>query len=108
LRSIKVVQAKHHQVLVICPWPRGLEPPDAPEWVEQADQQLLSGEPIPRAAVDVTMRAYERKRYRQAFNHLNGQLKQAGVPLICATATDAVVTVLDQVERLRAGRSAVT
>lgn len=107
LTAVKVVQARHHQVIVICPWPSGLAFPDSPQWLRLASYEL-DPRHVRFRDPQTTLYAYEFARYRNAYEHLKAQLKTARVPLICTTTDDTVRQVLDRVELLRSGRVHIT
>jgi hypothetical protein len=121
LGAVKVALARHHQVLVLCPWPLGVPLPratgvratsragafgsrrtavsssTAPDhWLEPADFHALASA-APGAIVQKTTflrfhRAYH--RVRRTFAHL-------GVPVLCAPSEESVPLILDRLERLR-------
>lgn len=105
--AIKVVKARRHQVIVLCPWPAGMPFPDSPEWLRETDRTLDPDHSRFRDP-QTTLYVHEFARFRAAYEHLKEQLKRAHVPLICTTPEDSVRQVLDRVERLRSGRAAVT
>src|SRR5262249_17743976 len=96
LRAVKVARARHHQVVLLCPWPpgmpvphpEGLKPPDLPDprrhgWLRTAVAQL-----------DVS-------RYHRAFHTLRRTFARLGVPVYCAQIEESVRLVLERLERLR-------
>ena len=105
LRAVKVALARHHQVVVICPWPPGVPPPPAERRRPAGAPQevLFENEPrgrgfrqmLRRSATDRLHRAF--RRARQAFARM-------GVPLVNAQSDEPVALVLERMERLRGPR----
>jgi uncharacterized protein (DUF58 family) len=94
LRSVRVALARHHQVVVVCPWPVGLELPPGREAV---------AEPPPAGARDLVGlwgRAVER-RFHAAYARLRRTFARMGVPVVCAAGDEPVPLVLDRMDRLR-------
>jgi uncharacterized protein (DUF58 family) len=87
IRAVKVALARHHRVLVVCPWPPGMPPPDPAD----GGGVDVSGEPG-RATTE---------RLHREFHRLRRQLSRLGVPVICATGGEPVRLILDRLERLR-------
>ncbi len=97
LSAVKVAVARHHQVMVVCPWPPGvpLPRPAGAERVSSATLAALAGPPragLNRAAILRTHRAYY--RLRRTFARL-------GVRVLCARDEDSVRLILERLERLR-------
>lgn len=91
LRAVKVALARHHQVMVICPWPPGIEPP--PVHLHQTTVSSL------RALDPVTT-----QRLHEAFFELRQSFARIGVPVLCARGEDPVPLIVDRLDRLRTAR----
>jgi uncharacterized protein (DUF58 family) len=96
VRAVKVTLARHHQVLLICPWPPGVPPPSVAKptasipWVSrQADLQTA-------------MHQATTERLHGAYHRLRRSFARMGVPLVCAASGDPVRLILDRLQRLRA------
>jgi hypothetical protein len=89
-RAVCVARAKHHQVVVVCPWPAGVEVPGArPHELEgPRDMQVL----LQRLCTAQLHRAYT--RVQQAFGRV-------GVNVICAAEDDSISRILQRMRRLR-------
>jgi uncharacterized protein (DUF58 family) len=96
LRAVRVALARHHQVVVLCPWPPGLPPPGAaetgphldrgpsrPTWLEQMVSQTTT------------------LRFHQAFQEVRQTFARLGVPVISAASDESVPLILDRLDRLR-------
>ena len=95
LRAVKITLSRHHQVVLICPWPPGVPPPRTTAGAAQSmasavDTNLQSA--LQQVATGRLHRAYQ--RMRQAFARL-------GVPVVCAEGGDPVRLLLDRLDRLR-------
>jgi uncharacterized protein (DUF58 family) len=96
LRAARVALARHHQVLVVCPWPEGVPVPegrDAPagslSWILQA------------RGVQAVLERSTVARFHQAFFHLRQIFARLGVPVLCARSDESVELILNRLERLR-------
>jgi uncharacterized protein (DUF58 family) len=94
LRAVRVALARHHQVMIVCPWPPGLPPPDA---VEQAPAAL----PPAAAGIGPTLRRTTVERFHGAFADLRQTFARMGVPVLCAASEESVRLILDRMDRLR-------
>lgn len=92
LRAVQVARARHHQLLVVCPWPFGVPLPGSSTPTTQSGvpglQELLN-------------RAWIERLY-PAFFELRRAFGRLGVPVLAASDDDAVPQVLQRLERLRA------
>jgi hypothetical protein len=88
LRAVRVARARHHQVMIVCPWPPGLPAPGAVE--ETAE-----------AGVGPMLRRTTAERFQRAFADLRQTFARLGVPVICAASDESVRLVLDRMDRLR-------
>jgi uncharacterized protein (DUF58 family) len=115
LRAVKVALARHHQVVVVCPWPPDLAPPG---------EALLPDEPLPglrppgRKRKGVRVHAVARpvlsaadlrnlmsrltaRRYNRSFHRLRKVFARLQVPVVCAAAEEPVRLILERLDRLR-------
>ena len=117
LRAVKVALARHHQVMVVCPWPPDLDPPGAappPDEVELPELRTgqpkrKGGRPTVRPPMSVTelrglMQTLTARRYNQSFHRLRKAFARLQVPVVCAAAEDPVRLVLERLDRLRGVR----
>ncbi len=88
LGAVKVALARHHQVVVICPWPRGVP---------------LPGEPVrKRDTVTGALAALLHERLQASYQSLRREMARLGVQVACAASDEAVPLILQRVARLRA------
>ena len=94
-RAVCLARAKHHQVLVICPWPAGVPiPGKMPRPVK---------EPLVFTAADVDRLVQQvcTMQLHQAFASVKHAFGRFGVPVICAAQSDTVAWILHRMRRLR-------
>jgi uncharacterized protein (DUF58 family) len=97
--AVHVALSRHHQVLVVCPWPPGLPLPVADD--EDAKQ------PPPRSLAGILRRS-TRRRYHAAFFRLRRTFGRLGVPVVCAAGEEPVPLILERINRLRTLRRTPT
>jgi uncharacterized protein (DUF58 family) len=114
LGAVKMTLARHHQVLVICPWPPGVPPPPSRGSAERQNRDAVitaSGQPVhsvlpgaPRSALrpPALVQQATVNRLHRAFARLQATFIRLGVPVICADSADPVRLILDRLDRLRA------
>jgi hypothetical protein len=121
LGAVKMTLARHHRVLVICPWPPGVPPPLSRESAERgargAERQghdevvTHAGHVVPSVALRAPRSALRApalvqqatvNRLHRAFARLQAAFIRLGVPVICADSADPVRLILDRLDRLRA------
>ncbi len=101
LAAIRLARSRHHQVLVIIPWPPGLPSPG----------KSLSLEPNPQALdVDAYLEAWviraTLERFNRAYQNLKRTLARLGVEMVCAEEGEPVALILSRLDRLRQARRA--
>jgi uncharacterized protein (DUF58 family) len=108
LAAVRLAAARHHHVLVVCPWPRGVAPPD------RTGAESMAGERRYREALaavargnrgDQALRLVLRHttalRLHRAFNDVRHAFARLGVSVLCAQHDDSALAVLHRMERLR-------
>jgi hypothetical protein len=93
LRAVRVALGRHHQVLVVCPWPPGVDRP-------KQDGRKRSKEASRLDLQDLLTRA-SMLRLHQAFAHVQQAFARLGVPVLCAPEDEAVGLILQRMQRLR-------
>ncbi len=95
LSAVRVALSRHHQVLLVCPWPPGLEQPD---------DGAEAGPALPRSAgapVQLVGQAAT-ARFHAAYRRVRRAFTRLGVPVVCAAGDEPVPLILDRLDRLRA------
>jgi uncharacterized protein (DUF58 family) len=93
LQAVRVALSRHHQVVLVCPWPPGLALPGG------ADQG--PDEPRPGRLADVVGQATT-ARFQAAYHRVRRTFARLGVPVVCAASDEPVALVQDRLDRLRA------
>ncbi|MDB5312265.1 MAG: hypothetical protein JWO38_6467 [Gemmataceae bacterium] len=125
LKAARVARARHHQVMVIVPWPADVPPPDdkpRTEPVAPPDDSPMDRLPWekskkkprkhrPVTPIDRTARllpviqAALTRQYHEGFRKLRRSLGQVGATVVRVNEGDPVQVVLDRLDRLRGMRS---
>jgi hypothetical protein len=108
LAAVKLAVARHHTVMVVCPWPLGVPPPHRnareagrrEENFQAALTDLLRGQ---RSAelLHFIARHTNTLRLHHAFAELRHTFARLGVPVLCAGHEESVQLILNRLERLR-------
>lgn len=101
--ALKVARARHHQVIVICPWPESLPRPPSTEWTDSL-WPPRSADGRHWDATEYALRELDLLRHRSAFQDLKGELGKVGVPLLAAPTSESVLFVKKRLEQIRAAR----
>jgi uncharacterized protein (DUF58 family) len=97
LQAVRVALARHHQVIVICPWPPGV-----PLTEVEAGSRTERARPAGRgAALLPLLDRAARQRFHAAYRRLRQAFARLGVPLVCAASAEPVPLILERLERLR-------
>ena len=106
IRTIRVACARHHQVLVICPWMPGI--PSLDEKTPVKDQ----AKKIRQDALDSGFRGLQAQffaqltqRYHKVFLSLRREFGKSGVLLVRAQQHESVRLILNRMDRLRGVRT---
>ncbi|MGL6095476.1 MAG: hypothetical protein ACRC7O_06725 [Fimbriiglobus sp.] len=93
--AARVARARHHQVLVVVPWPADIPAPDKDPGGQATDSRLKLG---------AVVRAGLTARYHRGYAALKAALGTAGVQVVRVEDGDPVQRVLDRLDRLRGTR----
>jgi uncharacterized protein (DUF58 family) len=111
LSAVKVALARHHQVMIVCPWPpelplpgrprnRSAEPGRTPSGSDNEPPSVvfgLSGSP----GIEKLLHRATTARFHRAYQQLRRSFARIGVPVLCARDDDPIPLILDRLERLR-------
>jgi hypothetical protein len=92
-RAVCVARARHHQVVLICPWPAAVPLPDS--------GQPGLPQPSGTAALPALLHAASTVRLHQNFAHLRQTFARLGVRVLGAADRDAVGLILQRLQQLR-------
>jgi uncharacterized protein (DUF58 family) len=103
LQAVRVALGRHHQVVLICPWPPGLPLPGGDPGRRAAASLAVHGR---RRAEDASPHAvlWDRvttRRFHDAYQRLRRTFTRLGVTVLCAASDEPVPLILSRVERLR-------
>jgi hypothetical protein len=99
LRAVKVALARHHRVMVICPWPPGIALPATDGTAE--DNIIVDVQKGAPADLLSVLTQTTTRRYQQAFQQLRWTFGRLKVPVICAQPTESPRLVLERLDLLR-------
>ncbi len=100
-RAVSVARARHHQVLVICPWPAAVPlPPRRTTSDEPAMRPRSSRLPQPTWSLEDIVLRGSTLRLHQAYAELQQTFARLGVSVLCAADDDTVDVVLYRMQRL--------
>jgi uncharacterized protein (DUF58 family) len=124
LKAVTVTLTRHHQILVLCPWPPGVPVPDqrrrrgegekgrrgegereggrsrhSSTGLTVSPSPLLPFSPSPLLE---TVQQATTGRLHLAFRQLQRTFARLGVPVVCAASGDPVRLILDRINQLKA------
>jgi uncharacterized protein (DUF58 family) len=91
LRAVKVARARHHQVMLVCPWPPGATPP------KKIAETLVVDPNSP----DETLEALTHRRWLRGYLRVRRTFTRLGVPVLAAADKDVPRLILERLDRLR-------
>jgi uncharacterized protein (DUF58 family) len=107
--AVKTAKSRHHQVIMVCPWPAELMAPAG--FADRGPADRREGRSAPKAApmpnreaIEMQVERILSERYFQAFDSAWGRLAQAGIPLLTASVRDTPQEVLRRIEAVRSAR----
>jgi uncharacterized protein (DUF58 family) len=98
--AVRVALARHHQVVVVCPWPPGAPPPTA-AGSETGSIPFYGREMHAATNVRALVQHATTRRLHRAYHALRRRFARMGVPVISARSDEAIPTILERMDRLR-------
>jgi uncharacterized protein (DUF58 family) len=95
LAAVKVAAARHHQVLIVCPWPPGLPPPR-----KQPAKSAAAHVPLVELLQQATT-----LRFHEGFFRLRRTMARFGVSVLCAQGENPAPLIVERLDQLRTVRS---
>jgi uncharacterized protein (DUF58 family) len=111
LRAVRLALSRHHQVVLICPWPPGVAPPGGDPAREASASLALHGRPHGRRKAEASPHSLlwdqaNTQRFHLAYQRIRRTFTRLGVAVLCAATDEPVPLILSRLERLRiSGRS---
>jgi uncharacterized protein (DUF58 family) len=107
LKAAKLARARHHQVMIIVPWPADMPPPeDKPvEKPKKRKRRRVDNELPPQVKLMPVVVQALTKQYHDAFRKFRRQFGQVGATVVRVIDGDPVQVVLDRLDRMRGMRS---
>jgi len=97
IRTIRVARARHHQVLVICPWLSGVPLPG--EMIVTPSRSL--DKPMTVKALQSHLREQMVQRYHHAYDRVKHELARFGITILAYSSDTSAKVILERMERLR-------
>ena len=108
LAVVKMAAARHHHLMVLCPWPPGVPPPDRStrETQKRETQYQRALEDLVRGnrsiqVLELVLKHTPTLRLHHAYEELRHTFARMGVPVMCARHDESVQLILSRLERLR-------
>ena len=107
LRAIRVARGRHHQIILICPWPPGLPRPRDNPSMQAAASLALHGRPPgrrPGESISPHTALWDQvttRRFHVAYQRLRRTFTRLGVAVLCAAGDEPIPLILSRLERLR-------
>jgi uncharacterized protein (DUF58 family) len=100
VRAVKVALARHHQVMLIIPWPPDLELPrrDEEHWTRRKRPRYGQ---MSSTYLKEHLRILTTRHYHKSFHRARRTFARLQVPVLCAADADPIPLILERVDRLR-------
>jgi hypothetical protein len=92
LKAVRVAVGRHHQVMLIVPWPSGMRPPTG----EPEEEEEWTGR------LPIVLGRAATRRFHHAYYRLRRTFARMGVQVVCAVGEEPVALILQRMNRLRA------
>jgi uncharacterized protein (DUF58 family) len=102
VQAAQVAKARHHQVLVIVPWPADVPPPDERRDGQRTRSAGGRGKPL---RIGGLVKSVLVARFHRGYAELRTALARAGATVVRIEEGDPVRLVLDRLDRLRGTRT---
>jgi hypothetical protein len=99
LQSVRVALARHHQVVVVCAWPRSVPLPGGDRHPAPVQETGRVRPRTPGVQGQVLELAWE--HLHAAYGELRKAFARMGVPVACASSDESVPLIVQRLQRLR-------
>jgi uncharacterized protein (DUF58 family) len=100
LQAVRLAMSRKHQVMLVCPWPPGIEPLGGVRRKGNVADGLAAKSPD--GAIDRGLRDATTRRFHGAYARVRRALGRLGVAVACAVDDEPVPLILERLNRLRA------
>ncbi len=101
LKAVRLAMSRKHQVLLVCPWPPGIEPPTERGAGRKRGSASLSDEQPVTGSIGSEIMAATTQRFHDAYARVRRAFGRLGVPVVCAEGGEPVPLILQRLDRLR-------
>ena len=95
LKAVRVAVSRHHQVVLVAPWPAGMRLP-----AEKGPEDDESS-----GAVSALVGRATTRRFHRAYHRIRRTFARLGVQVVCAAGEAPAALILDRLNRLRRGEA---
>lgn len=99
--AVKVARARHHQIVVIVPWPADVPPPQTGRTTDPTQQSAHGTKPF---RIGNLVRSVLVSRYHRGYAAMRATFTRAGATVVRLEDGDPVAVVLDRLDRARGVR----
>jgi hypothetical protein len=105
LQAVRVARARHHQVIIVSPWPDGISlPQDEEEGLDRVHVSTGRSSGTGRAgkhSLKALLHRATSLRFHNAYHRLRRVFLRLGVPIVCARGEEPLPLILERLEQLR-------
>jgi hypothetical protein len=103
LKAVRVAVGRHHQVMLVVPWPSGMRPPPHPDPPPPAGGGQGGGEEVEwTGRLPLVLGRAATRRFHHAYYRVRRTFARLGVQVVCAVGEEPVALILQRMNRLRA------
>ena len=103
VKAVRVAVSRHHQVVLVIPWPEGMRLPAPLPPLPSGERGRGEGDADdPSATLHVLLGRATTRRLHRAYHRLRQAFTRLGVPVVCAASDQPVPLILERLNRLRA------
>ncbi len=103
LQAVRVARGRHHQVILVCPWPGNLHLPVATGG-PPVETERQASRPSPREGTWRLLSEASQRSYQAAYQRVRRRFAALGVPVVCAADDEGVPLILQRIDQLRGVR----
>jgi uncharacterized protein (DUF58 family) len=101
LNAVKVALARHHRVLLVCPWPPDIPPPGARGAGFRKQKTAQDENRSSESSLERSIRTATAARFHEAYEQVRRSFSRLGVPVVCAQGGEPARLILDRIDLLR-------